>query len=147
MLRPKATNKAQYYWMSALCGCGWAGLAYLLSWGVFGFNIVGGLIASPFIGLLVGFIYLPAYRLPKVGQVFVSLALLYLAVALFGLAVGMYDAFWRAIPDRIQSEVILQSAMAALWGVTFTGYLLLLWPLAFFNHKLLRSRSINHSIS
>jgi hypothetical protein len=91
--------------------------------------------------LLVGLIYRPAYRLPKVVQVFVSLLTLYFAAALFGLAVGTYEALWRDVPNRITSAVIMEGMWATLWGVTFTGCLVLLWPLAFFNHRLLGNSS------
>ena len=128
----------RYYWLSLLSGCAWAAVALLLASSTFGGLIVGGLIAAPFIGLLVSLLYRPAYRLPKVAQAFWALLTLYLAVALFGLAVGAFDAFCRHIPDRIGTgEVVLQAMWATLWGVTITGYVLLLWPLAFFNHRLL----------
>ena len=127
----------KYHWLSVLSGCVWAIIAYVLSFGAFGSLIIGGLIASPLIGLLVGMLYRPAYKLPKVSQCFLSLVTLYLAVTIFGLAVGFYDAYSRAIPNRITSGVILQTTIAAVWGITFTGYVLLLWPLAFLNHRLL----------
>ena len=125
----------RYYWLSLLSGCLWAGVALFLAARDLGWLIIGGLIASPLIGLLIGFLYHPAYRLPKVAQVVASLLTLYLAVALFGLAVGTYDAVWRGVTDRIVSAVILQGAHATLIGVT--PYVLLLWPLAYFNHRLL----------
>jgi hypothetical protein len=130
----------RYYWLSLLSGCAWAAVALLLASGPFGNMVIGGIVAAPFIGLLVGLLYRPAYRLPRAAQAFGALLTLYLAVALFGLAVGAYDAFWRDIPNRITSAVILQGMWAALWGVTFGGYILLLWPLAIFNHRLLDSR-------
>lgn len=130
-------NLSKYYWMSILSGCAWAIIAYLLSFGAFGSIVIGGLIVSPLIGLVIGFLYLPAYKLSKIGQVLLSLATLYLAATLFGLAVGAYDAFWRNIPNRILSQVVIQSILATLWGITFTGYVVLLWPLSFINHRLL----------
>jgi hypothetical protein len=134
-------DRMRYYWLSLLSGCVWAAIALILASGAFGELIVGGLIAAPFIGLLVGLLYRPAYRLPKAAQAFGALLTLYLAVALFGLAVGAFDALWRDIPDRTGTgEVILQAMLAALWGVTFSGYVLLLWPLSFFNHRLLDNR-------
>ena len=90
----------RYYWLSILSGCAWAIIALLLSFGAFGWLIVGGIIAAPFIGLFIGFLYRPAYRLPKVVQVFAALFTLYVAAALFGLAIGTFDALWRNIPNR-----------------------------------------------
>jgi hypothetical protein len=130
-------NMTLYYWMSALSGCVWAILAYVLSDGAMGSLIWRGVIASPLIGLLIGLLYLPAYKFSKGWQVFTSLVTLYLAVALFGFAVGIYDAYGRSITNRIPSEVILESVLATLWGVTFLGYFLVLWPLSYLNHRLL----------
>jgi len=127
----------RYYWLSIASGCAWAIIAYVLSFGAFGSNIIGGLVAAPLIGLLVSIIYRPAYKLSKVWQVFLSLGTLYLAVAMFGLAAGFYDAFWRGIPNRGITEVIFQMVVAAIMGITITGFVVLLWPLAYFNHKLL----------
>ena len=126
-----------YYWMSALSGCVWALLAYALILDAMGSLIWGGVIASPLIGLLIGLLYRPAYKFSKVGQVFSSLITLYIAVTLFGLAMGIYDAYGHSIPNRIHSEVILETVLATLWGVTFLGYFLFLWPLSYFNHRLL----------
>jgi hypothetical protein len=131
---------ASYYLMSALAGCVWAILVYLISLGAMGSIILGGLIASPFIGLLIGFLYKPVYKLPKAGQVFMSLLTLYLAATLFGLAMGLYDAYRHDIPNRILSGVIIQSVLATLWGLTFLGYFVLLWPLSYFTHQLLGRR-------
>jgi hypothetical protein len=126
----------KYLLFAALSGCVWAGIAYLLSFGLFPPNVVlGGLLVSPLIGLLVGWIFLPAYKLPRFVQFALSLATLYVAVALFGLAVGLSDAA-REIANRGTAEVILQAMVACIMGVTF-GYVLVLWPLAYLNHRLL----------
>lgn len=127
----------KYYLFSVLSGCVWAGIALLLSFGVYGWLITAGIIAAPFIGLLIGAVYRPVYKFPKLVQIFASLFTLYLAVALFGLAMGAADAFWRDIPNRMPGEVIMQSGLSTVLGITFTGYVILLWPLAFLNHWLL----------
>lgn len=121
--------------VSAISGCIWAGIAYLLASQWMGTTIVGGLLASPLIGIGVGLIYRPAYYKSPLARVGVSLVTLYFAAALFGMAVGIYDAM-RPIPNRLLGEVVLQSVMATLWGVTFTGFFLFLWPLSFANHWL-----------
>ena len=90
--------------------------------------IWGGILASPLIGLVAGLLYLPAYRFPVVGRVLFALLTLYVSAAFFGLAVGLYDAA-RDIPGRIEQAVVLQAINATLWGVTFTGYVLILWPI------------------
>jgi hypothetical protein len=122
--------------LSALSGCAWAGIAYLIGRTALGPILVGGLIASPLIGLVAGRLYRPAYALPTIGRAFAALATFYVAVALFGLAVGLYDAFTFGDPHRIRSAVVIQAILGTLWGVTFTGYLTVLWPLAYLNHWL-----------
>jgi hypothetical protein len=128
----------RYYLLSMLSGCMWAVIAFLLSLD-FNFVIVGGLIASPLIGLLIGLIHRRAYNLPTVGQVLLSLGTLYLAVFLFGLAIGVSDLLWGDISNRVTVEVILGTAFTLVLGITISGYVLLLWPMAFLNHKLLES--------
>ena len=129
----------RYYRLSMLSGCVWGVIALCLSLGGFGWLIIGGIAAAPLIGLSVGYIYRPAYGFPKSVKVLASLITLYLAAALFGLSVGIFDIFWGDNTNRIISAVILQGMWATLWGVTFTGYILLLWPLSFFNQWLLGS--------
>jgi hypothetical protein len=94
----------------------------------------GGVIASPLIGLFIGFIYRPAYKVSKGWQVFFSLITLYVAATLFGTAMGMYVAYGHL---QSPSEVILYFVRITLLGLTLSGYLLLFWPLSFLNHKLL----------
>jgi hypothetical protein len=59
---------------------------------------------------------------------------LYAAVTLFGLCCGLYDAL-RPIPNRIPHALVLQAILAAWWGVTFTGFVVFLWPLAAVTHR------------
>lgn len=133
----------KYFLLATLSGCAWAVIAYVLSYGMFNANtVIGGMIASPLIGLFIGFVFLPAYKLPKFVQFALSLVSLYLAVALFGLGVGLYDAA-RDVPNRTGTlEVILQTVIASWFGVTM-GYVLILWPLAFLNHRLLHRAYID----
>ena len=65
-----------------------------------------------------------------------ALAALYLAAALFGLAVGVADLVLLDAPGRRPIAVVLQSVQGVLWGLTFTGYVLLLGPLSYANHAL-----------
>jgi len=127
----------KYLLFSALSGCAWALIAYVLSLGWLRPHIVvAGIVASPLIGLLIGFIFVPLYRQPKFVQFALSLVTLYIAVALFGLSVGLYDATYD-IPNRTGTfEVIFESVIGCIMGVTF-GYVLILWPLAYLNHRLL----------
>ena len=121
--------------VSAISGCIWAAIVYFLASQWMGTVIVGGVLASPFIGVGVGLIHRPAYNKSPLARVGMALVTLYFAAALFGTAVGIYDAMWP-IPNRLPDEVVRQSVMATLWGVTFTGFFLFLWPLSFANHWL-----------
>jgi hypothetical protein len=106
------------------------------------FEIIwGGVAIAPLIGLCMGF---ASSRFPSTGAVrraLFSLASLYVAAALFGLGMGIYDLItgqnsgegWQRIP----SAVVLQAAVATLWGITLTGYFIVLWPLCHGNHHLL----------
>ena len=40
-------------------------------------------------------------------------------------------------PNHVKGASVIEWVLATLWGVTFTGFLLFLWPLAFLNHWLL----------
>ena len=94
--------------------------------------------ASPLIGLIVGLIYRPAYKLSTSKGVWLSLVTLYVALTLFGLAIALFDlAFGN--PVRGHLEGILQTILAVWWGATLTGYVVILWPLAYLNHWLLGS--------
>jgi hypothetical protein len=132
---------------SFISGCVWGGIAYLLG-GPLDRLVWGGIVVSPLIGLAVG--RAAACLRPssnpaklgsrlgsKLGRAFVSLAGLYIAASLFGLAVGVYDLATGDSEHRIASAVVIQSVLGVLWGVTFTGYVVILWPLAYLNHTLL----------
>ncbi len=127
---------ARYYSLCAASGLVWGGIAYFLG-GQWFSAIWGGIIASPLIGLMVGLAYRPIYRLPLLARVFLALLMLYLAATLFGLAVGVLDTTNDDIKDRISSAVVIESVLAILWGLTFSGFVLFLWPLAFANHWVL----------
>jgi hypothetical protein len=119
-----------------LSGCGWSVVAFVLSFGVFGGAITGGFAVSPLIGVLIAAAYRPAAKFPNWVQALLYLSSLYVAVALFGTAVGVYDAL-LLVPNRASVEVIWQMVITAVLGITITGYALILWPLAFLNHRLL----------
>ena len=61
---------------------------------------------------------------------------LYFAAGLFALAAGIVDAA-HPISHRNSGGVVIQAVMGVWWGITFAGYLPLLWPLAYFTHSLL----------
>jgi hypothetical protein len=56
--------------------------------------------------------------------------------ALFGAAVGAFDLL-TGPPGRRAAEVIVQAPLTVLWGVTITGFWIVLWPLSVLNHRLI----------
>ena len=120
---------------SALSGCVWGAIAWLLARGPMGPVAWGGILASPLIGIVIGRLGLPARRARPWVRALLALATLYAAVVLFGVAAGIGDAL-RPIQGRDSLEVVAQAVLGCLWGVTFTGYFLVLWPLAVWNHGL-----------
>ena len=103
--------------------------------------IWGGVILAPFIGFAAGFASALFPAQGRIRKALFSLVSLYVAAAMFGLGMGVYDLVtgqnsgdgWRRIP----TAVVLQAAMATLGGLTFTGYFLMLWPLSYANHSML----------
>lgn len=68
-------------------------------------------------------------------QIVASLFDLYLAAMCLAVATAVFDFVWgpRHVPFP---AVLMQHILGVLWGLTFTGYFLVLWPLSFFNHRL-----------
>lgn len=131
------TPAQRYAVLSCVSGVVWGCIVGLLAFDAFPRAICGGLIASPAIGLLIGIATRRWFRFPTPLRIAATLGSLYLAAALFGLAVGIYDWLAVDIPYRIPYAVVLQAVLAFVGGLTFPGYLLVLWPLAYLNHWLL----------
>ena len=133
---------SQLRWIIALSvasGVFWAAVAVVLGRPM-GRLTWGGVILAPFIGLGAGFASAWFPSESRVRRAVFSLASLYLATAVFGLGMGVYDLLTGQNSGtgwRIPSAVVLQAAMAALWGLTFTGYVIVLWPLSYANHLML----------
>lgn len=118
---------------SVLSGCIWAGIAYILGAQWLGGHIWGGVLASPAIGVLAGVLSKRFARLSPLGRLLFSLLSLYGMVTLFGLAAGIIDTFAGGQGRERAYEIVA----GTLWGVTFTGYFVILWPLAHVNHALI----------
>jgi len=121
--------------LSALSGCVWAVIASFVGKDINGLE--GGLYASPVIGVIVGLLFQGFSRHSPLGRAILSLLGFYLAVTLFGLAIGITD-FATGLQSgpgwsRKPVETVLQAIIGSLWGVTFLGWVLLLWPLAYLN--------------
>ncbi len=128
--------QARYSLLCAISGLTWSGIAYLLLREWFP-GLWVGIAVSPLFGLLVGFVHRPTYAFPLILRVFLALATLYAAAALFGLVIGVVEELIETGPNHVKGASIIGWVLVTLWGVTFTGYFLFLWPLAFANHWLL----------
>jgi CBS-domain-containing membrane protein len=128
--------------ISALSGCVWAVIAHFLVGDMAG--IEGAFAVSPVIGVIVGLATRGSRSRSIRGRALVSLLGLYLAVALFGLAVGITDVAtnpnsgtgWHRNPGA----VALQAVIGCVWGVTAAGWVVFLWPLAYGNVLLVEGR-------
>lgn len=121
------------------CGVAWAGLAWLFGHKAFGAAIVGGVLAAPLIGVVVGLtLQGPFERAARRGRIGIALVSLYLGAALFGVGVGAAD--WsRAQGAAAMPLSVLEGVMASAYGVTMSGLVLMFWPLAYLTHRLLAS--------
>jgi hypothetical protein len=122
--------------LSLISGCVWAGIAWFLLDQRINPAITAGILISPLIGITVGsFSRHFGERRPSM-RAAVALFTLYFAAALFGSIGGIVDfAFGTGSQDILSA--ILASVFFVSWGLTFTGYFLILWPLAYINHSLI----------
>lgn len=120
-----------------LAGALWGLLAWGLGGKAYGAGLWGGLAAAPFIGVVICAALQGRFE-GAVGwrRWAVALVSLYLGATLFALAVGVADAA-TAHASRGAVEVVLEAVVGTWWGVTLTGFLIALWPLAYLTHIVL----------
>ena len=137
-------NKPALY--SILSGCVWAMIGYLVAYSVapirssaaeVGQMFLGGVFAAPFIGLLIGVISRRFTSLGRSGRLAIALADLYVSAWLFLFAVGiarLFMEFSGLVQQLALRALVVDPVMGALLGLTYTGYVLVLWPLSYANH-------------
>ena len=132
-------TRSRYWWLCALSGIVWGLIGVVLGRPAFKDVAWGGLIASPLIGLIAGAVAWPWIRARLKWLALGALVNLYLTAALFGLAFTLYP--W-CVGQSAQGEPFesalrraRESAIAVPIGITMTGYVLFLWPLAVANHR------------
>ena len=138
------TISARYHLLSALSGAVWGLVAWLLWPRVSAPSPLAAVVVSPVIGVVIGVAFRWIHRARPRAQVVASLASLYAGASLFGLAVGVADLVRlrsAGATDVMAGEIVLQAVPAVWWGLTFTGYVIVLWPMAYWNHRLLESAS------
>ena len=121
--------------LSALSGCGWGLIAYFIGHAAFGHGIWGGIVAAPLIGVLMGHVSKSIEGKSRLDQIAASLFDLYLAAMCFAVAAAVFE-FACGPRHMPASTMLIRDILVVLWGLTFTGYFLVLWPLSFFNHRL-----------
>ena len=126
--------RSRYWLLSALSGVLWGAAGVAIGYENFSGVIWGGLIASPLIGLVVGAATRPVLHARPLALLFMALLDLFLGAALFALSIGITEWIARDATDR-DPEVVYRVVPAVLCGLVFSGYVLLLWPLAFANHR------------
>ena len=128
----------RYVLLSLASGVIWGTLAFFLGRDAFGSFIWGGVIASPLIGVGIGSISRRFVRLSTRWRVVLALVDLYLAATCFALAVATYQILTRPfIPELLWWAPLSEVTLSTLFGLTMTGYVLVLWPLSYWNHWLL----------
>lgn len=96
-----------------------------------GQSIVGGVLASPFVGIAVGRALQSRFETRSFGRrSIVSLISLYAGALMFGLAVGAYG--WITARARSAPEALGEGVVAVLYGTTL--FVIALWPLAYVTH-------------
>ena len=148
----KATNNPILY--SLISGCVWAVIGFAIAWSVSPIrstatevarSFAGGLVAAPLIGVLVGLLSRNFSRFGRSARVMVALANLYLAVWLFLMAASAVKLVVGEIGwSRGFEAFVSDPIVGALFGLTYTGFVLLLWPLSYANHTLV-SRAWNQT--
>ncbi|MGE4615381.1 MAG: hypothetical protein AAEJ46_13685 [Planctomycetota bacterium] len=137
----------RYALLCAVSGMGWAVIAYFIAGRLGGAALWGGLVTAPLIGVIAGWVYRPVHHWRWPGRLAMSLLTLYLSALLFGLAWGITDAL-QGLPggaSRNSIGVVYQTIFATLYGVTATGFVVFLWPLAHLNHWLVGHLAGHHT--
>jgi hypothetical protein len=114
----------------------WALIAWFIGYRAFGHRVWGGILIAPLIGILIGRLSWPMHNKPRWVQIAGSLFFLYVAAACFAIGMALFSPV--VSPGTVTfSAPLIEMVLAVLWGLTFGGYALALWPLSFFNHRLL----------
>ena len=99
----------------------------------------GGIVFAPAIGMLITRMSHSFIRYGGLRRAVVSLGHLYFAVFLFLLATGvgrLVFEFRGPIEQMAFRALVQDPILGTLLGVTYTGYVLVLWPLSYLTHLL-----------
>ena len=141
--------KKPFFW-SLASGFVWIGVASAVAYAVSPIHstpldaaktFAGGIVAAPVIGLLVGHIARRFSYLSRPQGFGMALADLYLATYLFLLATGIGHVVrgWiaRGYIEPLQRQLVVDPLLGTIFGLTYTGFVVVLLPLSYFNHVLI----------
>jgi len=103
-------------------------------------NVAGGVVVSPAIGALIGYVARRFNKLTFGGRLLVALGDLYLATYLFLLAAGLGGILAQLVKGRavdLQRSLVVGPLIGTLLGLTYTGFVLASFPLSYLNHVLI----------
>jgi hypothetical protein len=103
-------------------------------------TFAGGIVASPAIGALIGYIARRFNRMNFDRRLLVALGDLYLATYLFQLATGVGQVLGQLLKGHavdVQGSLLVGPLLGTLLGLTYTGFVLALFPLSYLNHVLI----------
>lgn len=125
---------------SLVAGLIWGVGGYLLGARALGPSIWAGVLVSPLVGVLVARLTQSRFQASagwrRAGW---ALASVYAGAVAFGATVGVNDLMARGVGAG-GLGILLGPVVTVLWGVTLTGFLLFLWPLAYATHWFLEYR-------
>lgn len=120
-------------------GIGWGALGWLLGHRALGPMSVGGALASPLVGVAVTWLTHDRFAAGG-GRARLGWSLLSVYLGSMGFALGCGAARMIDRPEGRPLDLLLEPFVSTLWGVTMTGFLLFLWPMAYATHWLLAER-------
>lgn len=124
--------------LSIVSGLFWGALAYVFGLHQLKPGIWAGMLAAPFIGMLMGTVSRSFSRRSLPAKLLISLAVLYGAAMLLAVATGVSGAIATLTLDPGAASVrtyLIGPLFVVPWGLT-AGPVLLMWPLAYFNLSL-----------
>lgn len=126
----------------AVAGLAWGVFAWLLGRRAFGPELWGATLISPLIGLLVGGLLQDGFeRQQGWRRGAVALASVYLGATLFGIGLGIAAFLQSPGGGATMFSRVAEHTLAVWWGITLTGFLLFLWPMAYATHWYLEWRA------
>ena len=125
-----------------LTGAIWGAFAWLLGARALGPSVWGGVVVSPLIGVAVTALIHPRFLSARGwARGAWALASVYLGAICFSVGCGIVAAVRAGAGRGPSFERLVEPVVGVLWGITMTGYLLFLWPLAYATHWWLEYRA------